>query len=71
MRHPASGGPTGLPTILLVATLLLAGCGRPAGEDTTVADGTPPHPGKALVDRHCVRCHLAPEPGDLARENWP
>jgi len=71
MRHPASGGPTGLPTILLVATLLLAGCGRPAGEDTTVADGTPPHPGKALVDRHCVRCHLAPEPGDLAREYWP
>lgn len=24
-----------------------------------------------LVDIHCVRCHLAPKPEDLSKENWP
>ncbi len=23
-----------------------------------------------LVERHCIRCHLAPEPGDLSKEYW-
>jgi len=24
-----------------------------------------------LVDIHCVRCHVAPKPEDLSKENWP
>lgn len=28
-------------------------------------------PGKELVNMHCVRCHLAPEPTDVSRELWP
>ncbi|UCG74101.1 MAG: VCBS repeat-containing protein, partial [Chromatiales bacterium] len=24
-----------------------------------------------LIDMHCVRCHLAPNPEDLSKENWP
>ena len=28
------------------------------------------HPGRRLVEIHCVRCHLAAEPGDLPREVW-
>lgn len=27
--------------------------------------------GQELVELHCTRCHLAPEPGDLSREYWP
>lgn len=27
--------------------------------------------GKQLVDIYCTRCHLAPLPTDLPRENWP
>ena len=27
--------------------------------------------GKELVDIHCVRCHLAPEPSDVSKELWP
>ena len=27
--------------------------------------------GKELADIYCVRCHLAPRPEDLAKENWP
>ncbi|MBL1141101.1 MAG: VCBS repeat-containing protein [Proteobacteria bacterium] len=27
--------------------------------------------GKELVDTHCTRCHLAPEPTNLPREFWP
>jgi hypothetical protein len=26
---------------------------------------------RQLVDIHCVRCHLAPNPEDLSKENWP
>ena len=26
---------------------------------------------RELVDIHCVRCHLAPNPVDLSKENWP
>ena len=26
---------------------------------------------KELVGIHCVRCHLAPKPEDLSKENWP
>ena len=34
--------------------------------------GEMPHfTGKELVDIHCVRCHLAPNPTDLAKEEWP
>ena len=27
--------------------------------------------GKQLVDRHCTRCHLAPNPTNLPKEYWP
>ena len=27
--------------------------------------------GKELAERHCTRCHLVPEPTNLAREYWP
>ena len=26
--------------------------------------------GKKLVDKHCTRCHLAPNPSDLSKEYW-
>jgi hypothetical protein len=55
-------------TAVLVATLA-AGCGSPEEEavPAPVADVS----GKELVERHCVRCHLAPDPGDLSKEYWP
>ena len=34
--------------------------------------GQDPHfTGQELVDIHCVRCHLAPDPTDVSREIWP
>ena len=35
------------------------------------ADQAPHFTGEQLVDIHCVRCHAAPSPPDLAREEWP
>lgn len=56
----------------LAAALALAGCGgKPAGEPSAAAATAAAEPdARALVERHCVRCHLAPEPGDLSREYW-
>ncbi len=36
------------------------------GASTVAAAG-----GKTLAQRHCVRCHLEPEPTDLSKEYWP
>jgi hypothetical protein len=65
-------------TVVLLAGSLLGGCDRPApgaNQDTSksAATGEPVAElsGKQLVDRHCVRCHLAPDPADLAKEYWP
>lgn len=59
--------------VALAAGLALAGCGgKPAGEQSASGKPAAAEPdARALVERHCVRCHLAPEPGDLAREYWP
>lgn len=58
----------GMGTALVVAMIGLGGCEtkRPPAQAAAVV-----HPGKALVEAHCTRCHLAPEPNDLAREYWP
>ena len=68
------GGPTGPLQSLLVTIIFAAGCGGPAdgpGPSAAPAAATTAVTGKQLVDRHCIRCHLAPEPGDLAKEYWP
>ena len=31
----------------------------------------PQFTGQELVNIHCVRCHAAPSPTDVAREEWP
>jgi len=43
-----------------------SGPGDPVKVAATVSDRA-----KKLIDTHCVRCHLAPNPQDLAKENWP
>jgi len=49
---------------------LLAACGgKPPAAPATPPDAAVPE-AVALVERHCTRCHLAPEPGDLSREYW-
>ncbi len=63
-------------TVVLLAGSLLGGCDRPAPEanqDVEKIAATPAVEldGKQLADRHCVRCHLAPEPADLSKEYWP
>ena len=76
-QHP-TGRPAAILALMLVAA---AGCDRSA-PDSPAPDSpeqkTPAttataavHPGKALIDRHCTRCHLAPDPADLSREYWP
>ena len=63
---------------VLLAGSLVGGCDRPKPEATQAevksAGATAPGAelsGKQLVDLHCVRCHLAPDPADLAKEYWP
>ncbi len=51
-----------------IGALALSGCGAPKQEGKPVAAALS---GQELVDRHCVLCHLAPVPADLAREYWP
>ena len=67
-------GPAGPLPFLLVTAFLIAGCGGPTdkpGPAAAPAAATTSATGRQLVDRHCVRCHLAPEPTDLAKEYWP
>ena len=73
MLPNSSGGRTGPLLALLAAAILVVSCGgRPdPSQSNTEAAATAAPPGKQLVDRHCVRCHLAPEPGDLPKEYWP
>jgi hypothetical protein len=64
--------------VAAMAAAVLAGCGA-HGEAprTTSAVGAPDAAAvavaeaKELVQRHCVRCHLEPEPTDLSKEYWP
>jgi len=59
---------------VLIFAIVIAGCrsadepGESAGDNAAVAAELT---GAELVERHCVRCHLAPEPTDLSREYWP
>jgi hypothetical protein len=46
----------------LIAALAFSVSGASAGEKELSAE--------ELVDRHCIRCHLAPDPADLSREYW-
>lgn len=63
---------------VLLAGSVLSGCDRPK-TDTTQAEAKNAAAvaanvelsGKQLVEQHCVRCHLAPDPADLAKEYWP
>ena len=64
-------------TVALLAGGLLGGCDRPKPDATqsatasSVSAADTELSGKELVGRYCVRCHLAPEPADLAKEYWP
>jgi hypothetical protein len=67
-------------TAVLLGGSLLGGCDRQtpgadqAGNEaavTAAADVDVELDGKQLVDRHCVRCHLASDPADLSKEYWP
>ncbi|MCC7258494.1 MAG: VCBS repeat-containing protein [Gammaproteobacteria bacterium] len=55
-------------TVALGLTLALAGCG--SGKEPQSAAPAAALTGKELIDKHCTRCHLAPEPGDLSKEYW-
>lgn len=68
--------------VLLLLPFVLAACSpdrqpaSPPGESNTSAPPASAAPrasfsAKELVDIHCVRCHLAPQPQDLSKENWP
>lgn len=68
------GGPVRPLAALAVAAAFAAGCGGPpetSPPPAPAAASVAVPPGKALVDRHCTRCHLAPEPADLATGYWP
>lgn len=54
-------------TAAAIGAMLLGACGGPQEQQpaATILSG------RELVERHCVGCHLAPEPGDLSREYWP
>jgi len=57
-----------------IALVAVAGCDtpKPANESASARNESgAAASGKELVDRHCTRCHLAPNPADLAREYWP
>lgn len=56
-------------SILQMATLLAA-CVIWAKTHAQSGQG-PGFTGTELADIHCVRCHLAPNPTDLAKEEWP
>ena len=51
-------------TVIMLTCLVACGPDRdpaiPASDSAT-----------ELIGMHCVRCHLAPNPEDLAKENWP
>ena len=42
-----------------------------SGISVAEQDTKPELSAQELVQKHCTRCHLAPEPGDLSREYWP
>lgn len=58
---------------VIFAAAIVTGCSGPSEEKAPAVDaGTAASElsAKELVDMHCIRCHLAPEPGDLSREYW-
>lgn len=54
-------------TAVCIALNIVAGCDTSQPENSQVSAAA----GKELVERHCTRCHLAPDPSDLSREYWP
>ena len=55
---------------VLMAITLPAACAIWANAGAQ-SDEMPQFTGKELVDIHCVRCHIAPSPTQLAKEEWP
>lgn len=45
-------------------------CGGGGGADPDLVDTTPVHSGKAIMEKHCGRCHMVPEPKDLDTLIW-
>ncbi len=75
---PGSGsGMTRIPGILamtavFVAATIVTGCGSPGEQDKSPpVTAQSELSGKELVELHCTRCHLEPQPADLSREYWP
>ncbi|MBT7952652.1 MAG: VCBS repeat-containing protein [Gammaproteobacteria bacterium] len=56
----------GLMSSLVAAFALVTSLGTFAADQRNTGEI-----GKQLVDKHCTRCHLAPDPADLPLENWP
>ena len=58
--------------LALVAVSVTAKDAAPAGEPGATKPGPPQQERSAqeLIQRHCTRCHLAPDPRDLSREYW-
>ena len=49
---------------------MLVGCGAPSEVPTPDDPAKTEASVEELVQMHCVRCHLAPEPTDLSKEYW-
>jgi len=57
---------TAMRNALSIAIVLFAGVGLAAAGEETQKERS----AQELIQSHCVRCHLAPEPEDLSREYW-
>lgn len=58
--------------LALVAACATANDQAPGREASAAEPSAPQQERSApeLIQRHCTRCHLAPDPGDLSREYW-
>ena len=60
-----------LRTLLATAGLLsLATIAAPSEGRDAAATPQPERSAEELIEQHCTRCHLAPDPRDLSREYW-
>jgi hypothetical protein len=63
--------------LVMILLTLSTGCNSttsdaPAAEDAPAVAPAPAEEltAQELIERHCTRCHLAPEPADLSKEYW-
>ena len=55
-----------------ISTLATLGAACAVGAAAHAQSSEVPHfTGPQLVDIHCVRCHMAPQPEDVSQEMWP